>query len=155
MEDEIKKILGMTADTVGKDLLAALVQEINLLPDVWVKLSEAKQQDIIDRLAKRVTANVQTAVHIIQGQGRIVVQGELEQVAIKDGVKANISFSKAAENIRYLYWSAGMPVLVVVGNPNDYTQGMDEVKPMPDQRGFGEFEADAGVVDGDTKLIEG
>jgi len=40
----------MTADTVGKDLLAALVAEIKLLPDVWPKLPKAKQDDVIERL---------------------------------------------------------------------------------------------------------
>lgn len=41
--DDVKAVLGMTADTVGKDLLTALLQEIRLLPDVWVKLPKGKQ----------------------------------------------------------------------------------------------------------------
>lgn len=75
---EIKAVLGMTADTIGKDLLSAIVQEIRLLPDVWVKLPKAKQEDIISRLRDRVTANFRMAVHLIASQGRTVVVGDLE-----------------------------------------------------------------------------
>ncbi|TXH46587.1 MAG: hypothetical protein E6Q97_29420 [Desulfurellales bacterium] len=40
----------MTTETIGKDILSALVQEIRLLPDVWSKLPASKQDDIIERL---------------------------------------------------------------------------------------------------------
>ncbi|WP_369952165.1 hypothetical protein [Ralstonia syzygii] len=36
--DDVKTLLSMTSETVGRDLLQALVQEIKLLPDVWPKL---------------------------------------------------------------------------------------------------------------------
>ncbi len=161
MDEEVKKILGMTAETVGKDLLGALVQEIKLLPDVWVKLSESRQEDIIDRLRKRVSANVQTAVHMIQGRGRMVVKGELEQVAIKDDVKATLRFSQAAANINELYLTTGKPVMVILSGSEEFTGGMDEVKPMPDQPEFPDInpppfpsDGDNGdVVDADVKLL--
>lgn len=58
MENDRKKLLNMTAETVGKDLLSALVQEIKLLPNTWPKMSENRQNDLIDRLRKRVETNV-------------------------------------------------------------------------------------------------
>ena len=44
----------MTAATIGKDLLSALVTELKLLPAVWAKLPQKKQDDILDRLRARV-----------------------------------------------------------------------------------------------------
>lgn len=41
---------GIARVSIGRDLLQALVQEIKLLPDVWPKLSQKKQDDVIDRL---------------------------------------------------------------------------------------------------------
>lgn len=35
----------MTADTIGKDLLSALLAEIKLLPEPWPKLPKKKQDD--------------------------------------------------------------------------------------------------------------
>lgn len=43
----------MTADTIGKDLLSALVTELKLLPKPWPELSNGKQDDTIDRLRER------------------------------------------------------------------------------------------------------
>jgi hypothetical protein len=43
----------MTADSIGKDILSALVTELKLLPDSWPKIPKIKQDDIIDRLRER------------------------------------------------------------------------------------------------------
>lgn len=126
----------MTADSVGKDLLSALVTELKLLPDVWTKLSKAKQDDIIDRLRDRVASNVGMAVHTLASAGRTVVSGDLDQITIKDGVKAVIKFGANAPSLHELYEASGKAVLVVVASADDHTSGMDEVEGEVDQRGL-------------------
>lgn len=154
-------IRNMTADTVGKDLLSALVTEIKLLPDVWVKLTEEKQNDVIERLYKRVGDNVKMAVHLLAADGRTVVAGALDQITIKDGVKAVVKFSPAAPNLHELYDAANKQVLLVVANAGEYTAGMEEVKGESDQRGLDlghEYhDNDGGGMDeeGDGEVIEG
>lgn len=133
---EIKAVLGMTADTIGKDILSALMQEIRLLPDVWVKLPQARQEDIISRLSDRVTANVKMAVHLISSQGRTVVVGELEQITIKNGAKAIIKIGRGDESLHDLYDAQGKAVLIVVSDAGDHTGNMDELKGEADQRGL-------------------
>ncbi|WP_175689665.1 DNA translocase FtsK [Burkholderia anthina] len=134
--NDAKNVLNMTAGTIGRDLLAAVALEMKMLPDVWVKLSEKKQNDVIDRLRKRVDNLVKMAVHLIASDGRIVVQGDLDQITIKDGVKAVVKFGGAAPNLHELYDASGKAVLVVVANPADHTGGMDEVHGESDQRGL-------------------
>ena len=85
---EMKATMNMTANTLGKDLLSALVLELKMMPDTWVRLSEKKQNDIIDRLRNRVDASVKMAVHLIAANGRTVVQGDLDKITIKDGAQA-------------------------------------------------------------------
>lgn len=133
-ENHFKETLEMTADTVGRDLLQALVQEIKLLPDVWPKMSKSKQDDVIDRLRERVETKVKMAVHLISAEGRTVVAGDLDQITIKDGVKAVIKFSASAPALHELYESSGKAVLVVVANPAQHTGGMDEIRGESDQR---------------------
>lgn len=152
----------MTADTIGKDLLQALVMELRLLPEPWQKLSKNKQDDIIDRLRDRVQTNIKMAVHLLSAQGRTVVAGDLDQITIKDGVKAVVKFSGAAPNLHELYDVAGKAVLVVVANAADHTGGMDDVHGEEDQRGLDlghEYqENDGGGMDGaanDGDVIEG
>lgn len=152
----------MTADTIGKDLLQALVMELKLLPDPWPKLSKKKQDDIIDRLRNRVETNVKMAVHMLAAEGRTVVAGDLDQITIKDGVKAVVKFGTGAANLHELYEVAGKSVLVVVANAADHTGGMNDVQGEDDQRamdlGHEYHDNDGGGMDdgeGHGEVIEG
>ncbi|WP_454691175.1 cell division protein FtsK [Achromobacter aloeverae] len=124
----------MTAETVGRDLLSALVTEIKLLQKPWDALTEAKQNDLIERLRARVESNVKMAVHLIASDGRTVVQGDLDQVTIKDGAKVVIKIGRAAESLHELYDSQGKAVLIVVADGQRHTGGMGEVRGESDQR---------------------
>lgn len=126
--DNMKAVLGMTADTVGKDILSALVTELQLMPEPWAKMPKSKQNDIIDRLRDRVAANVKMAVHLISASGRTTVTGELEQITIKGGAKAVINVSRAAESLHQFYDAQGSDVLIVVSGHADHTAGMDQVQ---------------------------
>ena len=153
--DEQKAVLNMTAKTVGKDLLSALIDEIRTMPDVWQKLSEQKQADIIERCAKRVDYNVKRAVHLIASDGRIVVAGDVEQIVIKDGAKAVVKFSKNAENLHQLFDCESKAVLVVVANSSDFTGGMDEIKAEPDQTEFDIHDGDKAFVNvGEAEIVD-
>lgn len=124
----------MTANTIGRDLLSALVAELKLLPQPWVKLSQSKQDDIIDRLRDRVDANIKMAVHLIASEGRTVVQGDLDQVTIKDGAKVVIKIGRGAESLHDLYDSQGKAVLIVVADSQPHTGGMGQVRGEANQR---------------------
>ena len=151
----------MTADTIGKDLLQALVMELKLLPEPWPKLTKKKQDDIIDRLRNRVETNVKMAVHMLAAEGRTVVAGDLDQITIKDGVKAVVKFGTGAANLHELYEVAGKSVLVVVANAADHTGGMSDVQGEDDQRamdlGHEYHDNDGGGMDqqGPGDVIEG
>jgi hypothetical protein len=150
---EMQAVLGMTADTIGKDLLSALVQEVRLMPDVWPKLAEQKQQDIIDRLRKRVETNVRMACHLIASTGRSVVVGDLESVAIKDGIKATFKVSPGNECRHSLFDSVWKACLLVVADASQHIGGMDEVQADPNQSPL-----DLGGEDGqegESDVIEG
>ncbi|MBG4490135.1 DNA translocase FtsK, partial [Pseudomonas aeruginosa] len=49
-EEQPATVASLAAETLGRDLLQALLQEVRVLPDVWPKLTEKKQADVIDRL---------------------------------------------------------------------------------------------------------
>lgn len=166
---EMRETLNMTATSVGKDLLSALVLELKMLPDTWVKLSQKKQDDIIDRLRGRVDASVKMATHLIAANGRTVVQGDLDKITIKDGAQALIKIGKSVAALHELAEAQGQAVLLVLSaNAEAYTGGMDEVRGEADQRGLdlgkeytdedgdgmpGAAGNDDGVIDGETRVI--
>lgn len=142
----------MTAGSVGKDLLSALLGEIRLLPKPWDQLTQSKQDDIIDRLRKRVETNVKMAVHLLASEGRTVVVGDLEQITIKDGAKAVIKIGRGAESLHELYDAQGQSVLVIVADACGHTAGMDGITGEEDQRamdlGHEYHDNDGGGMDG-------
>ena len=122
---------------------------------------------MIDRLRARVQSNIAMAVHTLASSGRTVVAGDLDQITIKDGVKAVIKFSAAAPSLHELYDAQSKAVLVVVASAEDHTGGMDEVRGETDQRAMDlgtEYTSDDGdgmngptgdgVVDGNGLQIE-
>lgn len=132
------EILGMTAATMGKDLLGFLVQEFKAMPDVWQKLPEHKQNEVIERALRRVETVVGQAVHLIMSEGRTTVVADIEGIAIKDEIKATLKISKLNphEARNELFENAGQACLIVISNPANFTAGMDEVKGESDQRAF-------------------
>lgn len=155
----------MTAESIGRDLLQALVMELKLLPKPWPELSKDKQDDIIDRLRSRVETNVKMAVHTLAAAGRTVVAGDLDKLTIKDGVQAVVKFGRAEPNLHELYDAAGKAVLLVVTAAAAHLGGMDEIRGESDQRGLdlgqeykpnsdGEGMPDGGaVVDGKVRRL--
>ncbi|MCL2656865.1 MAG: cell division protein FtsK [Betaproteobacteria bacterium] len=141
----------MTAATIGKDLLSALVSEIKLMPKVWPKLPQIKQDDIIDRLRARVEDNVKMAVHLLAAQGRTVVSAELDSVTRKDGIKAVFKIASNSEGRHELFDSEGESCLIIIAGSNAHLAGINEIKGEADQRamdlGHEYHENDGGGMD--------
>ena len=141
--------LDMTSETVGKSLLSGLIQEISLLPEVWSAMSKDKQDDIIGRLRKNVKENVIKAVFEIKSQGSATIVGEVVKVEIQDGVKAVIRFGKNALNLNELYGCAGLAVMVVIANPEQHLDGIDDIEGQDDQLYLPVDDVDEQTVDGE------
>ncbi|HEJ1186538.1 cell division protein FtsK [Pseudomonas aeruginosa] len=125
--------LHMTAETLGKSLLQGLIQEIRILPDVWQKLSEAKQTDVIDRLERQVRNAATIAIHTIAGGDRDTVYGKLESFTAKDKVKAVFTVSPSSPNQEQLFGAVHQDCLLVIGGAAEFLDGMKDVKADPDQ----------------------
>ena len=137
MTNSEEAVKTMTAESVGHDLLSALLDEIRALPDVWGILSKREQDDVIYRLSSRVRMNIGRAVDLMAGAGVVSVKGKLEQITIKDGVKAVLTFSEMNEHMAEFYESTGKRVVVVLIDHEAHLAGMDEIKGESDQRALG------------------
>ena len=160
-DESTNDLMNMTADSIGRDLLGALVQEIKLLPDPWAKVPKAKQDDVIDRLRKQVESAVRMAVHLLASENRATITAIVDQVTIKDGIKANLTLSKADPRRHDLCDAQGKTVLIVVADAGDHTGGMDEIKGESDQRAMNlghEYDTkaeDKGIEDAKKKAAKG
>lgn len=125
--------LQMASETLGRDLLQVCLQEMRDMPEVWAKMSEKRQSAVIERLASRVSTSVKAAVRILAADNRPTIDGILESVAVKDGIKATFKVSQHNPERHHLIDSVNKVCLLVVASAADHLDGMDEVKADPDQ----------------------
>lgn len=144
----------LASETMGRDLLQVLLQEVRALPDVWPKLNEKKQAAVIERFTSSIKYTVTQAVKLLAAGGNPTISGILESVAIKDGIKATFKINQLDPQRHDLIDSQGKVCLLVVANAADHLGGMDEVVPDPDQGELlnqgGEFEDDVANAEAET-----
>lgn len=129
--------------TLLGDIMKFVVDELKAAPDVWQKLSQHKQDEVIYRIDSRARQLVGQVVDIIASNDRPTIAATVESVTVKEGIKAVLTLSKTDEQRHELFDAAGRPVLLVVASKEEFLGGADRVKSDPDQKplnGFGEMD---------------
>lgn len=156
-ENNAQAAIDLSVSTLGKDLMALVLQEIKALPNVWQKLSEHQQNEVIDRVRDCVDYATKRTVTLIASQGCQKVVGDLDKITIAAGKKqAVITLARDNENdaVHELYDSEGDVVMIVLASPDAFTGGMGEIRGEPDQREM-ELPPDDEDYDGDTRDEDG
>jgi hypothetical protein len=128
MSDNTNETIEMTSETIAGDLIGALVMELKLMPDIWPRIGPNEQDEIIERIRKRVTDNVRQAVHLIASDGRVTVVGDLKKVLFSDKVEALFSLGKNDPSAIELTRCTGQACLIVVASAGNHMGGADDLK---------------------------
>lgn len=99
----------------------------------WHERSEAEQRDTVHQVETAVRHAVTQAIEIIAAGGLRTIKASIEQITVKDGIKATLTMSKFDENRHNLIDATGKTVLIVVADPEDFTGERAEVQITPDQ----------------------
>lgn len=130
------ELIESTSETIAKDLLKVFLQEIRLLPDIFPKLKQYKQDVIIDRVRSRVTDQVRHAVTLIASENRITVAADLKKVTFGDEIQADFTIGVRDPARLDLADSRGKACLIVVTDAVRHMAGVDEVRGEDEQRSF-------------------
>ena len=115
----------------------------------WSERAEHDQRDTVARVEQAVTAWVRRAVELIVANGRQTIRATLEQVTVKEGIKATLTLSKFDAQRHALMDATGASVLVVVADPAAFEGEREAVAIVPDQGTLGAAmveHADTGVI---------
>jgi hypothetical protein len=123
----------VAAETMHGDLMAIVIDEMKALPDVWQKLAEAEQRELIERVKTRTRDAVEECVRIIATAGFTRIRASVESVTVKDGIKAQFALSKFDAARHDLIDAQGSTVFIVLADPEAFAGGTEQVKPDPDQ----------------------
>lgn len=122
------------AETLGHDMLQAMLDELKAAPDCWQKMSQRQQDEVIHRLDTRVASIITTALRLIIRGENPAASAVVESVTFKDGVKVALKLSKLADARHELADAEGRAVVVVIADPQDYFGRMNEIKGEADQK---------------------
>lgn len=112
-------------------LLNFLKHEKNPLP--WNMQTEDQQSALIEKVTNACQIAVERAVKTIAADGRKAIICMLDQVKVKDGIKAVLKLSKEDEQRHALMDSQGSTVLLVVADIESYTGERKAALPEPNQ----------------------
>ncbi len=129
----LRNAIEIRENSMAGDLVSLLVDEFKAESKPWAQLSEDDQYDLIDRCRKRVETAVTQACRSIGARGQSTIAATLEQVTVKDGIKAVVSLSKADPQRHELVDAQGQTVLLVVSAEREMLTG-EMPKPEPTQK---------------------
>jgi hypothetical protein len=135
----------LAADTLGRDLLAALVDELKVAPDCWQKMSQSQQDQTIYRLSKRVQTLIGQALAILFRGDYPSCRAVIDAVQFKDGIKAVLKIGKTEHSRHELADAVGQAVIIVMSSPDEYFGRMEEIKAQRQQPDL-PFDSDGGVA---------
>ena len=134
--EHLQAAIDMSVSTLGQSLMQLVLQELKAQYDVWQKLPEYKQAEVIERVKANIEQAVSRTVTLIASQGCQRVVGVLEKVNIgkeKSQVTINLYHNNDIEAVHELYNSINDTLMIVLASPDQFTGGMDQVQPDPDQ----------------------
>jgi len=115
------------------DLVNAGLFELKNLHSPYGKLNEGQQQEVIDRLTEAAEAAVHNAISIISSRNVSTIEVTMKEVKFNSKQLTLTSIVDAKDpNLHDLIDSAGHICLLVMA-PDDYSDGLDFIKPDRDQ----------------------
>ena len=141
-----RKPVALAAKTLTGDLRDFLLDRLKFdhNPQPWSERSESAQRDVIAQTEAAVQRAVTIAVNLIAAGGRRVIRATLQQITIKDEIKAVLVLARTDEQRYSLIDATGMAVFLTVADPDEFTGERAPVEIKLDQAAM--TLATAGVV---------
>lgn len=122
-------------ESLGAALLAAFVEEIKQLNNIWAKLSAEQQDSAINRIRERIGALIPPAMARLLAGTFPAAAATLDKVAFKSkSIDGTVTFPRNSEHRHTLADYASQQVVVVMASLEDYTAGMESIRGEADQR---------------------
>lgn len=130
--NEVSNELEGSIDRMAAELLKALVDEVRTAPAQWSKLTEIQQEMLIARLRTTVKTETEKAVLLVAGGKRDIAQVKIESLTAKEGVKCVLQVGADAQHEVLDY--VGQKAVLVMCDPEQFFEGLDQIKPEKDQQ---------------------
>jgi len=139
---ETPRIDHLTAN-VGKDILAAVVEELKQQQKGFALCNESQQEQLIRRIDQRIRQAVRAGFEVMVAGDLPSAIATLEEVKFNaKGCAGKLALAATSESRHDLSDYAGRPVVVVLASSDDYLKRMDEIRGEKDQKQLSIDDAD-------------
>jgi len=115
------------------DLRDAMLEAFKHRQKPWQQMPESEQRDVAGSLEFAAETFVRDALAQMMSVDLPSIRATLEQVTIKDGIKAVLTIPQQAEHRHALSDATGSVVMIVIGNADEFDRIHRTVKTDPDQ----------------------
>lgn len=128
-----QNIENIAAKTLTGDIRDFLLDRLKNFQKPWVAMSEDEQRESINQAKDAADNLVERACKIIAAEGRNIVEANLDQITIKDGIKAVLTFTNNTATREALGAATGQIVLVVTSGIAAFSGESKPADPIPNQ----------------------
>lgn len=159
-EEEIEMMeqasLQVAAQTLTGDIRDFILEEIkhHHHERPWDQRPEQDQRDLVDRIESAVTLFTKQCVETIEAGGRTIIDGEIKQLTIKDGIKTLIHVSERHPYRHELMDSNNSRVMIVLSKFRQYEGQKAPVRITKDQADIEEVLSEEGLENQDDEHME-
>lgn len=121
-------LIELTADNLGRDLLSTVIDELQKARYSWSELSEIQQNASIERLRQQCRHIITEGLNVLFRGAFPACEATLDSITVKRGLQVKLSIAKGARNWHEVIEAEGLKVLLVIADPDQYMEHMDEVK---------------------------
>lgn len=123
----------LRAEYISGDLRDAMLSYIRNLQKPWQQLTQSEQETLAMQVNQTSEYVVKEVVRVVASEGRRVINAQLEQITVKDGIKAVAKIDQHDENRHTLLDACGGRILIVLADPAPFLCAESEPAIDPDQ----------------------
>lgn len=136
----------LAAETLGRDLLASMVEELRAAPDCWEKMSQVRQDQTISRMRVRVQKLVSETLSILFRGQYPALPALLTGISMNKGLQVKLAIDRNAPSRYELLDMINRQVVIVLADPEEYVQRMEEIRAQEKQRDLFDSAAQAAAA---------
>lgn len=123
--------VALAAQTLGKDLLAAVADELNRTE--WALKPPLEQEQALARLRAVCSDLMSRGLQIMFSGGYPACEAIIDSVTVKKGLKVGVRIAKGTRHWPEVVEAEGQKILLVMADPDVYRANMEDVKARANQ----------------------
>jgi len=119
--------------SLGEEVLVAMIDELKIVGTSWQQLSEEKQDEAISRIRQRLIYFIQKVATQVIAQDAPALPVVIDQVVFKDGMKVTLSAGKMTSARHEIADATGQVATLLLTDLEGLFVGMSDIKGDPQQ----------------------